>query len=94
MRAYRLEAIGTASLCDIPRPAPSPGQVLVKIMACGLNFADLLMITGKYQERPTPPFTLGMELAGVVEACGADVDGLPVGTRVAVFSGTGGMGLF
>lgn len=91
MRAYRLEAIGTACLCDMPRPAPGPGQVLVKIMACGLNFADLLMFTGKYQERPAPPFTLGMEAAGVVEACGADVDGLAVGTRVAVFAGTGGL---
>ena len=92
MRAFRLDIMGEQpKLCDIPRPSPGPHQVLVKIMACGLNSADLLMITGKYQERPALPFTLGMELAGVIEACGNAVEYLPVGTRVAVFAGAGGL---
>lgn len=92
MRAFRLETTGgPAQLRDIARPLPGPDQVRLRIMACGLNFADLLMINGKYQERPALPFTMGMELAGVVEALGANVTGLALGSRVAVFAGTGGL---
>ncbi|QCO57008.1 NADPH:quinone oxidoreductase family protein (plasmid) [Pseudorhodobacter turbinis] len=92
MRAFRVEqAERPASLTNTPRIDPKKGEVRVKIMACGLNFADLLMIQGKYQERPALPFTLGMELAGVVEALGPDVDHPAVGTRVAVFAGMGGL---
>lgn len=92
MLAFQVTAHGQpARLHDIPTPVAGPGQVLVKIMACGLNFADLLMIEGKYQERPALPFTLGMEVAGLVTALGAGVSGLTVGTRVAVFAGKGGL---
>lgn len=91
MRAFQLGADGTARMHSIAQPVPRPGQVLVKIMACGLNFADLLMISGTYQDRPAPPFTLGMELAGVVAALGQGVDTLQIGARVAVFSGQGGL---
>ena len=92
MRAFRLETIGEAPcLRDLPQPIPGPNQVVLRIMACGLNFADLLMIKGSYQERPALPFTLGMELAGVVETLGPDVVGLDPGQRVAVFAGQGGL---
>jgi NADPH:quinone reductase len=92
MRAFQLETIGDAPcLRNIAEPAPGPGQVLLQIKACGLNFADLLMIRGSYQERPALPFTLGMELAGVVEALGPGVADLRVGQRVAVFAGQGGL---
>ena len=92
MRAYTIPSAGTTpALRDIPRPAPGPGKIGVAIAACGLNFADLLMIKGEYQETPEPPFTLGMEVAGSVEAVGPDTDGLPVGARVAVFAGHGGL---
>lgn len=92
MRAYQIDTFGTpATLRDVPCPTAGPGEVRLKIAACGLNFADLLMLQGKYQERPTPPFTLGMELAGTVEALGPDVTSPAVGTRVAVFSGEGGL---
>ncbi|MEZ5777949.1 MAG: NADPH:quinone oxidoreductase family protein [Paracoccaceae bacterium] len=77
---------------DIPRPGP--GEVRVRIAACGINFADLLMVDGKYQERPEPPVTLGMEPAGWVDALGAGVSGLDVGTRVAVFANCGGLADF
>jgi NADPH2:quinone reductase len=63
----------------------------VRIEACGLNFADLLMIEGRYQDTPDTPFTLGLELAGVVEALGPGTEGPPPGTRVAVYSGQGGL---
>jgi len=63
----------------------------VRIAACGLNFADLLMADGKYQDTPDPPFTLGMEVAGTVEEVGPDTEGPAPGTRIAVFSGQGGL---
>lgn len=92
MRAYQLTDFDTpAKVADIPVPAPKQGEMRIRIMACGLNFADLLMIKGKYQDTPTPPFTLGMEVAGVVDALGPDTAGPDVGTRVAVFGGQGGL---
>jgi NADPH2:quinone reductase len=92
MKAFRLTDFdGSAQLEDIERPSPGPGEVLVKIAACGLNFADLLMLKGQYQERPALPFTLGMEVAGTVEALGPDVTAPLPGTRVAVFAGAGGL---
>ncbi len=92
MRAFRINRFGEApALQEIDPPAPGPGEIAVRIAACGLNFADLLMIDGAYQDTPEPPFTLGMEVAGVVEAVGADVTTPAPGTRVAVFGGQGGL---
>lgn len=92
MRAYHLPAKGAEPiLTDLPRPTPGPGELCLRIAACGLNFADLLMIKGAYQDTPEPPFTLGMEVAGVVEALGPGTDGPAPGTRVAVFGGQGGL---
>ena len=92
MRAYSIPSIGAApALISCPIPDPGPGDIRVKIGACGLNFADLLMMKGEYQDTPTPPFTLGMEVAGTVDALGPDTDGPAIGTRVAVFGGQGGL---
>lgn len=92
MRAYQIDDFGKPPvLRDIPLPQPGPGQVRLKIAACGLNFADLLMMQGRYQEKPATPFTLGMELAGEVDALGDDVSTLKPGDRVAVFAGSGGL---
>lgn len=79
------------TLTDIRIPECASGQIRVKIGACGLNFADLLMIEGKYQDTPPVPFTLGMEVAGTVETVGAGVSGFAPGDRVAVFGGKGGL---
>jgi NADPH:quinone reductase len=92
MRAFVLDSPrGTPALRIIPRPTPARGEVLVRIAAAGLNFADLLMLKGQYQDTPPTPFTLGLELAGTVEALGPETDGPPPGTRVAVYAGHGGM---
>ncbi|WP_298261386.1 NADPH:quinone oxidoreductase family protein [uncultured Litoreibacter sp.] len=92
MRAVQVTEYDTPPLVqDIATPAPAQGEVLVKIEACGLNFGDLLMIKGTYQERPALPFTLGMEVAGVVTALGQGVTTPAVGTRIAVFGGYGGL---
>lgn len=92
MRAFQISAQGQPPhLTRIDLPPPGPGEVRVKIAACGLNFADLLMIEGKYQDTPPAPFVLGLELAGTVEACGPGVTDLPPGTPVAVYAGHGGL---
>lgn len=72
-------------------PDPAAGEVKVRINACGLNFADLLMIGGTYQETPPLPFVPGLEICGRVETVGADVDGLVPGDRIAAFCGHGGL---
>ncbi len=92
MRAYRVSGPGAApALTRIETPNPGPGQVRVAIRACGLNFADLLMIKGTYQDTPDAPFTLGMEVSGLIDSVGAGVEGLQPGDRVAVFAGRGGL---
>jgi NADPH:quinone reductase len=98
MRAFQVTAIGTPPhLRDVPDPVPGPGEALVTIRAAGLNFADLLMIRGQYQDTPPVPFTLGLELCGTVLALGPGTTGPAPGTRVAVYAGQGGladMGVF
>ena len=92
MRAFQVTSFDQpAKIEELPDPVPAAGEVLLNIAACGLNFADLLMAKGSYQDTPTPPFTLGMEVCGTVIALGPDVDGPAIGTRVAVFGGQGGM---
>jgi len=92
MRAYRMEHPGgPARLCDQPIPEPGPGQIRLEIRACGLNFADLLMQKGSYQDTPDIPFTLGMEVAGIVDAVGDGVSAPKPGDRVAVYAGQGGL---
>ena len=84
MRAFQVEQIGQPpALCHVKVPTPAPTEVLLEIAACGLNFADLLMAQGRYQETPDPPFTLGLEVAGTVAGLGTDVDHLAPGDRVA-----------
>lgn len=92
MRAFQIETFDTPPrLVEATTPEPVKGEIRLRIHACGLNFADLLMSQGKYQDTPTPPFTLGMEVAGVVDALGPGVADPTPGTRVAVFGGRGGL---
>ena len=88
MRAMQVTELGQPlSLQEIPTPAPGPGDVQVKVHTCGLNFGDLLIIKGTYQEKPALPFTLGMELCGTVTAVGEGVGDLAEGQRVAAYCG-------
>ncbi|WP_109466476.1 NADPH:quinone oxidoreductase family protein [Albibacillus kandeliae] len=92
MLAYQIAAPNEkAQFNQIDVPLPGPHQIRVSIHACGLNFADLLIQNGNYQDIPTPPFTLGMEISGVVNALGESVDSLKIGDRVAIFAGQGGL---
>ena len=92
MRAMQVTELGQPlALQDVARPEVGPGEVLVRVAACGLNFGDLLIVKGTYQEKPPLPATLGMEMAGTIEALGDGVTGLAVGQRVAAYSGFGGL---
>lgn len=79
------------SFQTMQKPSPQAREVLIRITACGLNFADLLLLKGQYQDTPALPFTPGLEIAGVIEGLGADVTHLNVGDRVALFGGQGGL---
>lgn len=92
MRAFQVSQSAIApALVDIAIPMPAAGEIQLQIEACGLNFADLLMAKGTYQDTPDAPFTLGMEVCGTVTALGAGVTSPRIGARVAVFGGQGGL---
>src|SRR5262249_28513056 len=78
------------SLVDIPPAVPGPGQVVVLVRACGVNFPDALIIEGKYQLKPSIPFAPGCEVAGVIARVGPDVADFEPGDRVAAVLGFGG----
>jgi NADPH2:quinone reductase len=88
-RAYG--PVDSLSLEDVPDPKPVAGEVLVGVRACGVNFPDTLVVQGKYQFKPTPPFSPGGEVAGVVEAVGSGVTTVRVGDRVVALGTVGGM---
>ena len=92
MRAFQVTGFDrNPSLIEIEKPSPAKGEVLLKVHACGLNFADLLMAKGTYQDTPKLPFSLGMEVCGTVVDANSDVKTPVKGERVAVFGGDGGL---
>lgn len=92
INAFQVSKVGNPpTLVKIGLSAPKASEVLISIEACGLNFADLLMAKGTYQDTPPAPFTLGMEVCGRVLAHGTDTTSPAIGSRVAVFGGQGGL---
>lgn len=92
MKAMQLQALGTPLvLVEAPEPEPGEGEVQLRVQACGLNFADTLMVDGKYQERPALPFSPGLEVCGIVSRLGAGVEALAIGDRVACLCDSGGL---
>lgn len=84
MRAMRLHAVGEALREDrIPIPAPGPGDVLVRVEACGVCRTDLHVVDGELPE-PIRPLVPGHEIVGRVAAIGAGVTGLSVDQRIGV----------
>ncbi len=91
MLAMRVHELGQPlQLDETPAPEPGPGEVRLRIEACGVNFADTLTVQGKYQEKPALPFAPGGEVCGVVDKLGEGGSGLKPGQRVAALIGTGG----
>jgi 2-desacetyl-2-hydroxyethyl bacteriochlorophyllide A dehydrogenase len=84
MRAIVLDRPGSFRVAQVPDPAPGPGQIVVKVEACGVCGTDIHIFDGEFP--PTPyPITPGHEFAGIVAAVSPDVTlSLSVGDRVAV----------
>src|SRR4051795_6776752 len=94
MRALLSEGPGgpeTLTLRQIPEPTPGPGELLVRVRACSMNFPDVLIIEDKYQLKPQRPFAPGGEIAGEVTAVGDRVAGWTPGDRVIAALGFGGL---
>ncbi len=93
MRAMLCDAPGEPAslrLVDIESAALGAGEVRIAVEAAGVNFADLLLIRGEYQDQPPYPFVPGLEVAGEVVEMAEGVTGLAVGQRVLAFLGSGG----
>jgi len=75
---------------QVPSPRAGKGQVVVSVKAAGVNFPDTLIIQGKYQFKPEPPFSPGGEVAGVIKEIGEGVTRLKRGDRVIAASTFGG----
>src|SRR5215472_12369441 len=78
------------TLAEVPARHAGPGEVVIAVSACGINFMDGLIVQGKYQMKPPLPFSPGAEAAGTVREVGSGVTGLEVGTRVLAATGYGG----
>lgn len=74
---------------EVPVPAPGAGEVLVRVKAAGINYADIMQRHGFYPNGPTPPFGAGFEIAGVVEQLGEGVSQWSPGDEVMGFCSGG-----
>ena len=84
MKAMLLDAPGRPlRLANLPRPEPGPGQILVKVRACGVCRTDLHVVDGELSE-PKLPIVPGHEIVGVVEQAGRGVEWLGPGERVGI----------
>ena len=81
----------TLRLEDVPEPSPGPGELLVRVRACSMNFPDVLIIEDKYQLKPLRPFAPGGEIAGEVVAAGEGVTAWKAGDRLIAALGFGGL---
>jgi NADPH2:quinone reductase len=85
MKALVCSAFGppeTLTVGDLPDPVAGEGEILIDVRAAGVNFPDVLIVQGKYQFKPEPPFAPGGEVAGVVRAVGPGVTRFKPGDRV------------
>jgi NADPH:quinone reductase-like Zn-dependent oxidoreductase len=71
-------------------PSPGPGEVVVDVAACGVNFADTMARVGLYADAPKPPMVVGYEVAGTIASVGDGVDAGRVGERVMAGTQFGG----
>jgi NADPH2:quinone reductase len=94
MRAMLCHAWGgveNLQLGDAPTPVPADGEVVIAVKAVGINYADAIMVAGKYQTKPPLPFSPGLEAAGIVAACGDRVTRFKPGDRVMAILAHGGL---
>lgn len=93
MRAVLCKSYGSIDdlvVEDVPSRPLKPGEVRVRVAACGVNFPDVLITQGKYQFKPEPPFSPGGEVAGTVAEVAPDVTGFEPGDPVIATTIWGG----
>ena len=93
MRAVWITKAGGPAALEVREtadPEPGPGQVRVRVHAAGLNFAEVMAAQGLYPDAPKPPCVVGYEVAGIVDALGANTTGPAVGSRVLALTRFGG----
>src|SRR2546426_4104855 len=83
-------AVDDLTVEDVAPPAPGRGQVVIDVQATGVNYADSIMVAGRYQTRPTLPFSPGLEAAGIVTQCGDGVTRYQPGDHVMAILPYGG----
>lgn len=94
MKALLCHSFGLPSSLVISQtdtPAPKPDEVRIKVLACGINFPDLLIIQNKYQFKPELPFSPGGEVSGIIESVGDNVKHFKAGDKVVALCGWGGL---
>ncbi|MCW5746945.1 MAG: NADPH:quinone oxidoreductase family protein [Alphaproteobacteria bacterium] len=88
---HRYGGLDELSVGEAPVPTPAADEVLIRVKATAVNYADAIMVAGSYQTKPALPFSPGLETAGVVAARGRDVRGLQPGDRVMAILAYGGL---
>lgn len=81
----------TLKLTEIADPRPGPGELGVRVLACAINYPDVLMLEDRYQIKPPRPFAPGTEISGAVETIGEGVIGWEPGQRLIAMIGYGGL---
>ncbi|GAA5054680.1 NADPH:quinone oxidoreductase family protein [Erythrobacter westpacificensis] len=81
----------TLELTEVDAPTPGKGELAVRVLACAINYPDVLIIEDKYQMRPPRPFAPGAEFAGEVVAVGEGVERWTAGDRLIAVTGFGGL---
>ncbi|NNF20551.1 MAG: alcohol dehydrogenase catalytic domain-containing protein, partial [Saprospiraceae bacterium] len=94
MKAIYLTKYGDSNkvfdIREVNQPKPAPGQVLIKVEAFGLNFADVIARRGLYPDAPKNPALLGYDVAGTVAGLGEGVSSVNIGDRVSALTRFGG----
>jgi NADPH2:quinone reductase len=97
MKAIRVHELGGAEKLtfeEVEQPKPKDDEVLIKVAAAGINYADTMMRAGNYLTKPELPLTLGYEVAGTIESLGGSVTNLQIGQRVLATTNSGGYAEF
>jgi NADPH:quinone reductase-like Zn-dependent oxidoreductase len=81
----------TLELTELPTPEPGKGELRIRVLACAINYPDVLVIEDKYQFKPPRPFAPGSEVSGVIEAVGEGVTGWARGDRLIAVTRDGGL---